>query len=83
MGRGIKNSLSLIELFDILEKELGIKMNYKKLPWRVSDQNYFMVDIRKLKKYFKWEPKILVQEGINNILVWKNGENISSEEGLC
>lgn len=70
VGGGIENSLSLIELFDILEKELDIKINYKKIPWRKSDQKIFVADIRKLKKYFKWEPKILKREGINKILNW-------------
>lgn len=33
IGGGIGNSLSLLELFEILEKELDVELRYEKLPW--------------------------------------------------
>ena len=33
IGGGINNSLSLLELFKLLEQKLGIKMQYTQLPW--------------------------------------------------
>lgn len=70
IGGGIENSLSLLELFDFLEKELDIKMAYTKLPWRESDQKVFVADIRKAQRHFKWKPEISRKEGIRHMLSW-------------
>ena len=45
IGGGIKNSSSLLELFGFLESELDIKMSYKNLPPRDSDQKEFLCQI--------------------------------------
>ncbi len=70
IGGGVKNSLSLLELFDILEKELNINLNYIKLPPRVSDQKVFIADISKAEKLLGWSPKVNSQDGIKKMLDW-------------
>ncbi len=70
IGGGMKNSLSLLELFDILEKELKVKLNYTKLPSRESDQKIFVADITKANKIFNWSPKIDSLTGIKNMINW-------------
>jgi len=70
IGGGIENSLSLIELFDILEKELDVKLNYKKLPWRISDQKIFVTDFLKAKEKIGWKSKINKLNGIKKIIEW-------------
>lgn len=70
IGGGIDNSLSLLELLNILEKELDIKLNYMKLPPRESDQKVFVADITKAEKYFNWKPKVDKITGIRNMLKW-------------
>lgn len=70
IGGGIDNSLSLLELFKLLEKKLGIKMEYKQLPWRESDQKVFVADIEKAKRIIGWEPKVSAEDGIGRMLDW-------------
>ena len=70
IGGGMKNSLSLLELFAILEKELKTNLNYKKLPPRESDQKIFVADITKANKIFNWHPKVDSLTGIRNMLNW-------------
>ncbi len=70
IGGGIENSLSLLELFDMLEKELSIKMSYTQLPPRESDQKVFVADITKAKEAFGWTPKVSKEEGIKKMLEW-------------
>lgn len=70
IGGGMQNSLSLLELFDFLNKELGISMNYTKLPPRESDQKVFVADIQKASKIFEWTPKISKEEGIRKMIEW-------------
>jgi CDP-paratose 2-epimerase len=73
IGGGMKNSLSLLELFELLENELNIKMKYKELPWRESDQKIFVADTTKIKKDTNWRPKIDKLEGIRRMIKWIEG----------
>jgi CDP-paratose 2-epimerase len=70
IGGGIQNSLSLLELFDILEKELGINMKYIKLSPRESDQRLFVADIQKITNAIGWKPKVDKYSGIKQMLGW-------------
>lgn len=70
IGGGIDYSLSLIELFAMLEDILGIKMNYKQLPPRESDQLVFVADGSKIKRLIGWEPKVEVRDGLVKMLQW-------------
>jgi CDP-paratose 2-epimerase len=70
IGGGIENSLSLIELFNILEKELDVNMNYRELFRRKSDQKIFIADIFKAKEMIKWEPKVNKDNGIKKMIKW-------------
>lgn len=73
IGGGIENSSSLLELFIFLEKELNIKMNYKKLPPRKSDQKLFVSDIEKARKCIGWEPEVSKVQGIRKMIGWVSG----------
>jgi len=70
IGGGIRNSLSLLELFDILEAKLDIKLKYKKIPARESDQKVFVADIAKIKQFIGWEPKTDKFSAIAKMLQW-------------
>ena len=70
IGGTMKESLSLLELFDILNEMLGIEMKYTKLPWRLSDQKVFVADITKIKNDIGWEPKISARDGISKMIDW-------------
>lgn len=70
IGGGMENSLSLLELFEILEKVLDVKLKYNKLPWRQSDQKVFVADISKYSISTGWKPKIDNITGIKNMINW-------------
>jgi CDP-paratose 2-epimerase len=70
IGGGQKNSLSLLELFDVLESELHIKLKYEKLPPRESDQKVFIADISKAERIIGWKPKVDAIVGIRKMLQW-------------
>jgi len=70
IGGGIENSLSLLELFDLLEELLNIKMNYTKLPWRISDQKVFVADNTKITNLTEWGPQVTTKEGIKKMIDW-------------
>ena len=70
IGGGIENSSSLLELFTFLENELDIKMSYKQLPPRESDQRVFVADIRKAEELIDWKPIVGKEEGIRKMIEW-------------
>jgi len=74
IGGGIDNSSSLLELFDFLEKELDIRMNYTKLPVRESDQRVFVADLAKVKDLIGWKPKVSKEEGMRQMIQWIIGK---------
>jgi len=70
IGGGSKFSLSIWELFSILEKLTGKKFNYKFGAWRTGDQKVYISDISRAKKDFKWQPSVSPKEGIKNLYNW-------------
>ncbi len=72
IGGSISQSLSLLELFDVLNSKLGIEMKYECLPPRISDQRVFVADIARVKNDIGWEPKVSADEGISRMLEWEN-----------
>lgn len=73
IGGGITNSLSLLELFSLLEQLLNIRMSYTKLPVRDSDQRVFIADISKAHELLKWQPKISANTGVQRMVEWVSG----------
>ena len=69
MGGGVGQSVSLLELIDILEQKLDIKLKLNFGSWRPGDQKVYISDIRKFKK-LGWKPKVSVDQGLNKLLKW-------------
>ena len=69
-GGGIENSLSLLELFKILEDLLGIKMDYKRIQERESDQLVFVADNSKIINASGWRPVVKTRDGIAQYMNW-------------
>ena len=70
IGGGIANSLSLLELFTLLEEIAGVKLNYTKLPVRESDQRVFVANIAKAHKLLGWRPEVSSREGVTRMFEW-------------
>ena len=70
IGGGIDNSLSLLELFALLEELAGVKLNYTRLPVRESDQRVFVADCSKAARILGWKPEISSREGVARMFEW-------------
>ena len=70
IGGGMKNSCSLLELFDVLERSLSVRLSYRSLSWRVGDQRVFVADCRKASEAFQWSPAVTKERGIELMLQW-------------
>ena len=75
IGGGLQNSLSLLELFALLEELVGVSLKYVKLPPRESDQLVFIADCGKAERLLHWRPLIDKREGIKRMVEWvEHGE---------
>lgn len=86
IGGGIDNSLSLLELFDLLGDLLALPahstglnppsalrpspLTFTQLPRRQSDQDFFVADISKASRLLGWKPKVSARDGITRMLDW-------------
>ncbi len=77
IGGGIKFSLSLLELIDLLKK-YNINTNYTFEKWRDGDQKIFISDNSKIISSYGWRPKIAPKNGVEKLIKWviKNKEII-------
>ncbi|MBF0632193.1 MAG: GDP-mannose 4,6-dehydratase [Magnetococcales bacterium] len=70
IGGGMENSLSLLELFDLLEKLLNVKLDFVRLPPRESDQRIFVADTSLAWELLGWSPQVTAREGIAKMIEW-------------
>lgn len=70
LGGGPLNSLSILELIDILEKKIARALRYQNLPPRPADQKVYLSDTRAFRRATGWQPKIPVPEGIDAQMTW-------------
>lgn len=70
MGGGAKNTMSLIELLDILEKTTGKRPETNFSEWRPSDQKIYISDVSKAEKVLSWNVEISPEIGIKKLIEW-------------
>ena len=72
IGGGLENSMSLLELFQYLEARLDVTLGYTNLPWRQSDQKFFVADNSKAARLLHWSPAVTKAHGIEDTLAWES-----------
>lgn len=83
IGGGPKFSLSIWELFAILEKLSGKKFSHRSGPWRPGDQRIYISDLSSAKKDFQWSPKISPKEGVKKLYNWiSQNKTLIKEAGV-
>lgn len=70
IGGGYRNTLSLLELLDIVTKETRRKPVCRFKGWRPSDQKVYISDLGRIKKELGWQPETDYREGISRLISW-------------
>ncbi len=70
IGGGAGNTMSLIELLGLLQKELKLNIPLKWGEWRPGDQPVFVCDIGKAREKLGWEPQVGVEQGVGQLIGW-------------
>lgn len=68
---GKENSISILELLELLEQITGNKERSIVNPMRQADKLVAYLDVRKAKKLLGWEPKIPKELGIKKLIEWQ------------
>ena len=76
IGGGVSNTLSLIELLELIKTLAKKSPSLTYTEWRPADQKVYISDISKAKKVLNWSPKVSPREGVNKLIEWcsKNKE---------
>jgi CDP-paratose 2-epimerase len=70
IGGGLGNTISLIELVDLIAAVHGSRPQIELTDWRPGDQRYYVSDTRKFKAATGWAPKVNVREGVERLYAW-------------
>jgi CDP-paratose 2-epimerase len=80
IGGGPMYTMSLLELVEMLEKDLGRRLKVSFSDWRPADQKVYVSDIRKAEKLLGWRPEVGPEEGVRRILKWTREGVIARSE---
>jgi CDP-paratose 2-epimerase len=69
-GGGPANTLSLLELVDLLSGRTGRALKPAVGPWRPSDQKVYVSDIRRARERLGWAPGVTPREGVRRLIDW-------------
>jgi CDP-paratose 2-epimerase len=74
IGGGRENSISVLELLELMESELGIKPSEVSFDaWRRADQKVYISNTAKAEKSFGWKPQVSKAEGVTRLYNWMKG----------
>lgn len=83
IGGGPKNSVSLLEILNVIKEKAGKEMDISFDDWRTGDQYYYVSNTSKFREATGWSPKYSVDEGVENLLKWLcENRNIELPEQL-
>jgi CDP-paratose 2-epimerase len=70
VGGGPGNTVSLLELLDLIAELTGKRPEVEHAPWRTGDQRYYVSDTRRLRERTGWQPRVGVRSGVRQLLEW-------------
>ena len=70
---GNNHPVRLTEFISILEKVIGKKAKIKKIPMQKGDVEKTRANIVKAKRLLGWQPKIKIEQGLQNYIKWLKG----------
>lgn len=70
IGGGPANSVSLLEILNLIKEKAGKDMDITFEDWRTGDQYYYVSNTDKFKEATGWKPRHSVSEGVELLLGW-------------
>jgi CDP-paratose 2-epimerase len=70
IGGGARNTVSLLELLDMIGDLHGARPTVRFADWRTGDQRYYVSDVRHFQLATGWAPRTGVREGLEQLYEW-------------
>ena len=70
IGGGLGNTISLLELLELIGRLRGERIPTRLRDWRPGDQRYYVSDTHKFKAATGWAPKVNVHAGVERLMQW-------------
>lgn len=83
IGGGPGNTVSLLELLEMIGELLGHKPEVEFDIWRSGDQRYYVSDTAKFQRTTGWRPRTSVQEGLERFTRWLSEMRVSPAARLA
>jgi len=82
IGGGAENTLSLLQLVELIAELRGSACPLRFRDWRRGDQRYYVSDTSQFQKVTGWAPTIGVRRGVSSLYRWlsENGARDSAVE---
>jgi CDP-paratose 2-epimerase len=70
IGGGPRNTLSLLELVDLMKERFGNRVDLQFSAWRRGDQRYYVTDTGRFEAATGWRPSVSPQVGLERLQEW-------------
>jgi CDP-paratose 2-epimerase len=70
IGGGPANTISLLELLDLIEDFHGRRPQIRFDQWRPGDQRYYVSNIKKFQEATGWTPRFNIHQGLRKLYEW-------------
>lgn len=70
VGGGPQNTLSLLQLLEILGEQHQHPIDHGFADWRPGDQRVYVSDIQKAQSFFSWTPQMTPANGVRQLKEW-------------
>jgi CDP-paratose 2-epimerase len=70
IGGGPRNTISLLELLELIEQLHGKRPSVHFHDWRSADQQYYVSDTRRFSEETNWTQQVGVREGVGRLYEW-------------
>ena len=70
IGGGPQNTVSLLELLELMRKINIAPPQIEFESWRAADQRYYVSDTRKFRSKTGWTPQVCVPDGLRSLHKW-------------
>jgi CDP-paratose 2-epimerase len=70
LGGGEANSISLLELINLIEQLTGCTVRHEFADWRPGDQPWYVTDTSALSAAVGWKPQVGLHDGLARLREW-------------
>jgi CDP-paratose 2-epimerase len=82
IGGGPANTISLLDLLELIGESQGSRPAVTYDAWRVGDQRWYVSDVSRFSATTGWSPQVGVAEGVGRLHAWLRAELPSLAEAV-